>query len=79
MTTVVNVMALDAVGTAVAQAVLGIRVLGLKTNAGTATFVMVMASALSVFKKLLVGRRFMRDMKKTIASIAGQAVIVDSA
>ena len=79
MTPVANVMALDAVGTAVAQVVLGILALGLKTNAGTATFVMVMASALSVFKKLLGGRRFMRDMKKTIASIAGQAVIVDSA
>ena len=79
MTTVVNVMALDVVGTAVAQAVLGIRILGLKTNAGTATFVMVMASALSVFKKLLVGRRFMRDMKKTIASIVERVATVDFA
>ena len=79
MTTVANVMALDAVGTAVAQAVLGIRALALKTNAGTATFVMVMASALSVFKKLLVGRRFMRDMKKTIASIVERVATADSA
>ena len=79
VTTVVNVMALDAVGTAVAQAVLGIRVLGLKTNAGTATFVMAMASVLFVFKKLLDGRRFMHGMKTTIASIVGQVATVDSA
>ena len=79
VTTVVNVMALDVVGTAVAQVVLGIRVLGLKTNAGTAMFVMVMASVLSVFKKLPGGRRFMRDMKKTIVSIVLQVATVDSA
>ena len=79
MTTVANVMGLDAVGTAAAQAVLGIRVLDLKTNEETATFVMVMASVLSVSKKLLAGHRFMRDMKKTIASIAGQVATVDSA
>ena len=79
MTTVINVMALDAVGTAAAQEVLGIRVLGPKTNAGTATFVMAMASVLFVFKKLLDPRRFMHVMKKTIASIVGQVVTVDSA
>jgi hypothetical protein len=72
-------MELDAVGTVVAQEVLGTRVLDLKTNAATATFVMVMASALSVFKKLLGGRRFMRDMKKTIASIVLQVATVDFA
>ena len=79
MTTVANVMALDAVGTAVAQAVSDIRVLDLKANAGTATFAMGMASALFVFKKLLDGRRFTEGMKKTIASIVRQAAIVDSA
>ena len=79
MTTVANVMALGAVSTAAAQEVLGIRVLGPKTNAGTATFVMAMASVLFVFKKLLVGRRFMHGMKTTIASIVGQVATVDSA
>ena len=79
MTTVANVMALDAVDTAAAQEVLGIQVLDLKTHAGTATFVMAMASVLFVFKKLLVGRRFMHGMKTTIASIVGQVATVDSA
>ena len=77
--TVVNVMALDAVSTAAAQALLGIRALALKTNAGTATFVMVMASVLSVFRKLPDGRQYMHDMKKTTVLIVQQAVIVDSA
>jgi hypothetical protein len=77
MTTVANVMALDAAGTAAALEVLGIRVLDLKAHAGTATF--VMASVLFVFKKLLDGRRFMHGMKTTIASIVGQVATVDSA
>jgi len=76
--TVANVMALDVVVTAVAQVVLGIRVLGLKTNAGTAMFVMVMASALSVFRKLRDGRQSMHDMKKTTVSIVLQVATVDS-
>ena len=76
---VANVMALDVVGTAVAQVVLGIRVLGLRTNVGTAMFVMVMASVLSVFKKLRDGRQSMHDMKKTTVLIVQQAVIVYSA
>ena len=79
MTTVANVMALGAVSTAAAQEVLGIQVLDLKTHAGTATFVMAMGSVLFVFKKLLDPRRFMHVMKKTIASIVGQVVTVDSA
>ena len=66
-------------GIVVAQEVLGTRVLDLKTNAATAMFVMAMASVLFVFKKLLDGRRFTEGMKKTIASIVRQAVIVDSA
>ena len=76
--TVVNVMALDAVSTAVAQALLGIRALALKTNAGTAMFVMVMASVLSVFRKLRDGRQSMHDMKKTTVSIVLQVATVDS-
>ena len=79
MTTVVNVMAPDAVGTAAAQAVSDIRVLGPKTNAATATYAMAMANVLFVFKKPLDGRRFMRDMKKTIASIVERVATADSA
>ena len=77
--TVANVMALDVVVTAVAQVVLGIRVLGLKTNAGTAMFVMVLASVLSVFRKLRDGRQFMPDMRKMIVSIVPLVATVDSA
>ena len=79
MTTVANVMGLDAVGTVAVQEVLVTRVLDLKTNAATATFVMAMASVLFVFKKLLDGRRFMQDMKKTIVSIVRRVATVDSA
>ena len=77
--TVANVMALDAVGTAAAREVLGIQVLDLKTNVATATFAMAMANVLFVFKKLLDGRQFMHDMKKTIVSIVLQVATVDSA
>ena len=79
MTTVANVMGLDAVGTVAVQEVLVTRVLDLKTNAATATFVMAMASVLFVFKKLLDGRRFTEGMKKTIASIVRRVATVDSA
>ena len=77
--TVINVMALVAVGTVAAQGVLGIQVLVLKTNVATATFATGMENALFVSKKLLDGRQFMHDMRKMIVSIVELVATVDSA